>query len=375
MDPLPDPMALRLFADRGTAARPGFRIEDDEAAAAEICRRLDGLPLAIELAAARLRMLTPRQIADRLDDRFRLLTGGSRTVLPRQQTLRAVVDWSWDLLDDAERTVLRRLSVFAGGCDLAAAEAVCSGPQDAGPDDAGPGGPGARPAHPGDVADSLGSLIDKSLVVAAPAPDGPMRYRLLETVGEYAAERLDEAGERAAVERRHLVHYREVARTTDPLLRGPEQRAAIDLFEREYENLRTAMRRAVAARDEQEALHVVLSLAWYWQMRDLRVGGPALVLRRRRARPGSVPAAGRGRAAGLRTVHGRPAAHGARAAAGGPALRRADAHGLHEPRPRRVDHARGHGLAAQRHPGLRPRPAADLPLARRAVVLRRPDDR
>ncbi|MET9667244.1 BTAD domain-containing putative transcriptional regulator [Streptomyces sp. NPDC006475] len=270
VDPLPDPMALRLFADRGTAARPGFRIEDDEAAAAEICRRLDGLPLAIELAAARLRMLTPRQIADRLDDRFRLLTGGSRTVLPRQQTLRAVVDWSWDLLDDAERTVLRRLSVFAGGCDLAAAEAVCSGPQDAGPDDAGPGGPGARPAHPGDVADSLGSLIDKSLVVAAPAPDGPMRYRLLETVGEYAAERLDEAGERAAVERRHLVHYREVARTTDPLLRGPQQRAAIDLFEREYENLRTAMRRAVAARDEQEALHVVLSLAWYWQMRDLR---------------------------------------------------------------------------------------------------------
>ncbi|MFF3242387.1 BTAD domain-containing putative transcriptional regulator [Streptomyces sp. NPDC002870] len=259
VDPLPDPMALKLLADRGAAARPGFRIDADEAtaaAAAEICHRLDGLPLAIELAAARLRMLTPRQIADRLDDRFRLLTSGSRTVLPRQQTLRAVVDWSWDLLDDAERAVLRRLSVFAGGCDLSAAEAVCA---DAGED---------RGSL--DVADALGSLIDKSLVVAAPTPDGQMRYRLLETVGEYAAERLDEAAERTAVERQHLLYYRELARTTDPLLHGHGQRAAVDLLQLEYENLRTALRRAVAARDEQETLHLVLSLAWYWQMKDLR---------------------------------------------------------------------------------------------------------
>ncbi|MEW2485596.1 BTAD domain-containing putative transcriptional regulator [Streptomyces sp. NPDC048411] len=255
--PLPDPMALRLLADRGAAAKPGFRTDVDEetaAAAAEICRRLDGLPLAIELAAARLRMLSPRQIADRLDDRFRLLTSGARTVLPRQQTLRAVVDWSWDLLDPSERAVLRRLSVFAGGCTLVAAEAVCAdGPQDA-----------------REVAGLLGSLVDKSLVVAAPADDGEMRYRLLETVGEYAAERLDEAGERATVERHHLVHFRELARTTDPELRGAGQRAAIDLLQREYENLRTALRHAVAARDEQEALCMVLSLSWYWQMRDLR---------------------------------------------------------------------------------------------------------
>ncbi|MEU3922725.1 BTAD domain-containing putative transcriptional regulator [Streptomyces sp. NPDC029004] len=253
VDPLPDPMALRLLAERGAAARPGFRTEDDPEAAAEICHRLDGLPLAIELAAARLRMLTPRQIADRLDDRFRLLTSGSRTVLPRQQTLRAVVDWSWDLLDDAERAVLPRLSVFAGGCDLAAAEAVC-----------------AEPDEDLDVADVLGSLIDKSLVVAAPTPDGQMRYRLLETVGEYAAERLDQAAERAAVERRHLVHYRELVRATDPLLRGSGQRAAVALLQLEYENLRTALRRAVAARDEQEALFLVVCLTWYWQMRDLR---------------------------------------------------------------------------------------------------------
>ncbi|MES4889967.1 BTAD domain-containing putative transcriptional regulator [Streptomyces sp. NPDC096012] len=249
VEPLPEPVALRLLAERGAAARPGFRVEDDPGACAEICRRLDGLPLAIELAAARLRMLTPRQIADRLDDRFRLLTSGSRTLLPRQQTLRAVVDWSWDLLDADERDVLSRLSVFAGGCDLAAAEAVC--------------GPVAL--------DALGSLVDKSLVVAAPSGDGAMRYRLLETVAEYAAERLDETGGRAGAERAHLTYYRELARTTDPLLRGSEQRAAIERFQLEYENLRTALRHAVALGDEQEGLSLVLSLAWYWQMRDLRI--------------------------------------------------------------------------------------------------------
>ncbi|MEW2417931.1 BTAD domain-containing putative transcriptional regulator [Streptomyces sp. NPDC046866] len=255
VEPLPDPVAVRLLGDRGAAARPGFSPDDDPEAAAEICRRLDGLPLAIELAAARLRLLTPRQIADRLDDRFRLLTGGARTVLPRQQTLRAVVDWSWDLLDEPERAVLRRLSVFAGGCDLAAAEAVCT-------DD--------RGGRPADVADALGALVDKSLVIAAPAADG-MRYRLLETVAEYAGERLDEVpGDRAAAERRHLVHYRELARTTEPLLRGPHQRAAGERFATEYENLRTALRRAVAARDTDEVLCLIHSLGWYWMMHDLR---------------------------------------------------------------------------------------------------------
>ncbi|MEV6838615.1 BTAD domain-containing putative transcriptional regulator [Streptomyces sp. NPDC051133] len=253
VEPLPEPVALRLLADRGAAARPGFRTDDDPGACAEICRRLDGLPLAIELAAARLRMLTPRQIADRLDDRFRLLTSGSRTVLPRQQTLRAVVDWSWELLDTDERDVLARLSVFAGGCDLPAAEAVC--------------GPAAL--------DALGSLVDKSLVVAGPSPaggaGGGMRYRLLETVAEYAGERLDETGRRADAEHAHLTYYRELARTTDPLLRGPEQRTAIDRFELEYENLRTALRHAVAARDEQEALCLVLSMVIFWQMRDQRI--------------------------------------------------------------------------------------------------------
>ncbi|MEU3409574.1 BTAD domain-containing putative transcriptional regulator [Streptomyces sp. NPDC006670] len=251
VEPLPDPVALRLLDDRGAAAKPGFRVADDPEAAAEICRRLDGLPLAIELAAARLRLLTPRQIADRLDDRFRLLTGGARTVLPRQQTLRAVVDWSWDLLDEPERAVLRRLSVFAGGCDLEAAEAVCGD------------GSGL------DVADAMAALVDKSLVVAAPGPAGEMRYRLLETVREYAAERLGET-DRDETEQRHLVHYRELARTTEPRLRGHGQRAAADRIATEYENLRTALRRALATRDVGEVLCLVHALGWYWHMQDLR---------------------------------------------------------------------------------------------------------
>ncbi|MEU8581731.1 AfsR/SARP family transcriptional regulator [Streptomyces abikoensis] len=255
VEPLPDPVALRLLADRGAAARPGFRVADDPEACAEICRRLDGLPLAVELAAARLRMLTPRMLADRLDDRFRLLTSGSRTVLPRQQTLRAVVDWSWDLLDEPERAVLRRLAVFSGGCGLEQAEEVCAD--------------GTAVTAP-DVAVLLGSLVDKSLVVAVPTADGEMRYRLLETVGEYSAERLEEAGERADAQHRHMVAFRELARTADPALRGPGQRAWLDRLELEHDNLRTALRHAVATGDEQEALCLVLSLGWFWQLRDHR---------------------------------------------------------------------------------------------------------
>ncbi|MEJ8633335.1 ATP-binding protein [Streptomyces sp. MS2.AVA.5] len=243
--PLPQDVALVLLGDRGAAVRAGFRTDEDPAACAEICRRLDGLPLALELAAARLRALTPRQIADRLDDRFRLLTGGGRTVLPRQQTLRAVVDWSWDLLDAQERTVLRRLAVFSGGCALPQAEEVC--------------GPGAL--------DGLAGLVDKSLVVAVPdGPDG-MRYRLLETVAEYAGERLTEAGERSAVERRHLRAYRELARAGEPELRGPGQADWLDRFEAEHDNVRAALRTAVRLHDEQEALCLALSMSWFWQQR------------------------------------------------------------------------------------------------------------
>jgi predicted ATPase/DNA-binding SARP family transcriptional activator len=250
VEPLPPLTAHQLFAERAATVRPGrYDSAEDEAAVREICRRLDGLPLAIELAAARLRALSPRQIADRLDDRFRLLTSGSRTLLPRQQTLRAVVDWSWDLLDEPERTALRALSVFAGGCTLAAAEAVC--------------GP--------DALETVASLVDKSLVVAVHGLPGGTRYRLLETIHEYAAERAAEqpAG-RAAAAGRHTAYYRDLARTTDPELRGADQLSRLELLETELDDIRAALHRALEARGEPDALAIALAMGWFWWLRNYR---------------------------------------------------------------------------------------------------------
>ncbi|QQM41862.1 BTAD domain-containing putative transcriptional regulator [Streptomyces liliifuscus] len=250
---LPDP-AHRLFTERAVAAYPDADVSHDPAAVDEICRRLDGLPLAIELAAARLRMLTPRQIADRLDDRFRLLTSGSRTALPRQQTLRAVVDWSWDLLDEPERTVLRELSVFAGGWDLDAAEAVCTGP----------------------VAEIVGALVDKSLVVATPCGRGisGMRYRMLETIHEYAAERAAETPElRATAERRHRAWVRALVEEADPLLRSADQLRWIGRLESDLDNIRAALHRALVAADEPELGSIVLAMGWFWWLRNFRREG------------------------------------------------------------------------------------------------------
>ncbi|WDM11501.1 winged helix-turn-helix domain-containing protein [Streptomyces lavenduligriseus] len=266
VEPLVPEQAHRLFAERARAVRPDAdAVLGDTGAVAEICRRLDGLPLAIELAAARLRLLTPRQIADRLDDRFRLLTSGSRTALPRQQTLRAVVDWSWDLLDERERTVLREVSVFAGGWDLAAAEAVCTGP----------------------AADLLGALVDKSLVVAAPGdPDGTgtgMRYRMLETIHEYATERAAELpAVRAAAERRHRAWVRSLVEEAGPQLRSRAQLPWFSRLESELDNIRAALDRAVRAGDEAEAGALVLAIGWFWWLRSHRqeaVSWVRLVLR------------------------------------------------------------------------------------------------
>ncbi|WP_086809751.1 ATP-binding protein, partial [Streptomyces reticuliscabiei] len=252
VEPLLPDSARRLFEERAAAVRPdaGTALRDTEAVE-EICRRLDGLPLAIELAAARLRMLTPRQIADRLDDRFRLLTSGSRTALPRQQTLRAVVDWSWDLLDERERTVLREVSVFAGGWDLAAAESVCTGP----------------------VSDLVGALVDKSLIVATPheRDAGGMRYRMLETIHEYAAERTAETPElRAAVELRHRAWVRALVEKAEPLLRSAEQLPWIARLETELDNIRAALHRTIRAADEEEAIALVLAMGWFWWLRNYR---------------------------------------------------------------------------------------------------------
>jgi predicted ATPase len=236
--------AVRLFVERATAADPGFVLDSTSApVVAELCRRLDGLPLAIELAAARVRALPPAELAARLGDRFRLLAGGGRATDPRQQTLRATIDWSWELLGDADRRLLRRLSVFSGGWTVAAAEAVG-------------GGDGLEP---GEVLDGLFRLVDRSLVVAAGGD--PARFRLLETLRAYGAERLAEAGETQAVAARHTAWYLELAeeaaghRTARPWLR----RVAAD-----YDNLRAALDRAVAAPDPDTALRLAGALGWYW---------------------------------------------------------------------------------------------------------------
>ncbi|MFD7533502.1 BTAD domain-containing putative transcriptional regulator [Streptomyces sp. NPDC059849] len=287
--PLPADPAHRLFAERARAVRPDFDpgqgAAHDADAVAEICRRLDGQPLAIELAAARLRVLGPRQIADRLDDRFRLLTGGSRTVLPRQQTLRAVVDWSWDLLDEDERTALRQISVFAGGWDLQAAEAVVTSvPASSGPNPAGAASAGAASAgqdssgpFPGrlSTADLIGALVDKSLVVATPAAAGEMRYRLLETIHEYAAERAAEAPEiRAAAASAHTAYFLALVERAEPRIRSGEQLPWIERLETELDNIRAALHRTVLTDpSEPEAVRLVLGMGWFWWLRNFRTEG------------------------------------------------------------------------------------------------------
>ncbi|MFD3424112.1 AfsR/SARP family transcriptional regulator [Streptomyces decoyicus] len=267
LEPLLPAPAHQLFAERAAAVRPDFRAADDPAAVDEICRRLDGLPLAIELAAARLRLLSPRQIADRLDDRFRLLTSGSRTALPRQQTLRAVVDWSWELLDEPERALLRRLSVFAGGCTLAAAEAVC----------------GERAEE---VLDRLGALVDKSLLIVDHRGAEP-RYRMLETIHAYAKERA--AGRPEEHERtlaRHTGHLLDFLADAEPRIRSAEQLPWLARIEAELDNVRAVLHRAVTGRDADTAQRAVLAMGWFWWLRNYREEGVSWVERTTALRPG-----------------------------------------------------------------------------------------
>ena len=230
--PPPDPAALarfaavRLFVDRAAAVRPGFALTAANAAAvAAICARLDGLPLALELAAARVRVLPPEQLLGRLDDRFRLLTGGGRGAPPRQQTLRDTVEWSHALLSAPERVLFRRLAVFAGGWTLEAAEAVGSGA-------------GVSAA---DVLDGLTRLVDQSLVVADAAADGTARFVLPETLRQYAQERLAASGEAAAVRSRHAAYYLALAEASRPPFAEHHDRAWLARLEREHDNLRAAL--------------------------------------------------------------------------------------------------------------------------------------
>jgi non-specific serine/threonine protein kinase len=243
-DVLADSEAVSLFVERATAALPTFAMMRENAAAVErICRQLDGIPLAIELAAARVKLLTAVQIAARLHDCFQLLTTGSRTAMPRQQTLRAAIDWSYDLLAEPERALFRRLAVFAGGWTLEAAEAVCADRDaDIRMQVA------ERAAHPApfmlapsDVLELLAHLVDKSLVVVDTPPGGESRYRLLETVRQYSQEKLRDAIGDVAVRRRHADYFLRLAEEAELALWGPQQVAWLERLEREHENLRGAL--------------------------------------------------------------------------------------------------------------------------------------
>ncbi len=243
--------AVRLFIERAVAVLPTFTVTNENAPwIAQVCHRLDGIPLAVELAAVRVKGLSVEQIAARLDDRFRLLTGGSRTALPHHQTLRAALDWSHDLLSDAERIVFRRLAVFAAGSTLEAAEAVC-------------GGDGVDASE---VLDLLMHLVDKSLVVAE-EQGGKARYRLLETVQQYGRDRLRESGEAEAVRRRHRDWYLGLAERAEPKLVGVEQAAWFDRLEVEHANLRAALMWSVENGGTEAALRLVGALWRFWAVR------------------------------------------------------------------------------------------------------------
>ncbi len=250
--------AVQLLRDRAGAVRKDLVV--DAETMVRVCRALDGMPLAIELAAARLRTMSLDQLASRLHDRFRLLTGGSRTALPRHKTLRAVVDWSWELLADAERMVLRRLAVFSGGASLDAAERVCAG-------DA------VEQEH---VLELLTSLAEKSLLLSE--GDSAPRYRMIGTIKEYARYRLAEAGESDRTRRAHLDYFTELTEAAEPHLRRAEQLEWLAQLEGEHENIGSAMRGALAAGEALGAMRLAAGAGWYWWLGGHKAEGNELII-------------------------------------------------------------------------------------------------
>ena len=260
--------AVRLFVDRAQEATRDFVLNEHSAAAvAQLCRRLDGIPLAIELAAARVRTLSPQELVARLDQRFKLLTRGSRAALERHQTLRNTIDWSYDLLGPRERAALNRLSVFAGSYDLGAAEAVLA-------DSA---------LEPADVADMLSDLADKSLVLVEQDASGGSCYRLLDTIRQYAQERLEDSGDAPAVRRLHAHHYVERAKAAGPRLRSRDQIGCAEELARDTDNFRAALDWALETASPDHALPMVAALAvngvsigcaaWDWAEEATRIPG------------------------------------------------------------------------------------------------------
>jgi predicted ATPase/class 3 adenylate cyclase len=243
--------AVRLFTERAQAVRPGFELTEENAqAVAEICARLDGLPLAIELAATRTKVLTPEQILPRLQQRLTLLTGGARTLPDRQRTLRGAIAWSYDLLEAAERRLFSRLSVFTGGWTLASAEAVCD-----------PGALGLDPL------DAMASLVDQSLVIRVRAVTGEPRFSMLETIREFGREQLAAAAELEPLARRHAEHYLALAMAAEPHLTGPAQAEWLDRCDQEHANLRAALRWAIAAGETDRAQEAAGAIWRFWQQR------------------------------------------------------------------------------------------------------------
>ena len=237
--------STQLFLERARAVNPNFkRTESNALSIGQICSRLDGIPLAIELAAARIKLFSPKQIAARLDDRFRLLVGGSRTALPRQQTLRALIDWSYGLLSEAERSALAYLSVFAGGWTFEAAEAVLGI----------------------DGLDLLSTLVDKSLVIIEETENGGKRYNLLETIRQYAREKLLESGESSMARELHLEYYLQLGAEAESRLLGPQMLQTLNQLEPELDNIRTALEWALEHQPE-IALQLVARLTYFWQGR------------------------------------------------------------------------------------------------------------
>ncbi|MFG2138592.1 BTAD domain-containing putative transcriptional regulator [Streptomyces sp. NPDC048650] len=252
--------AVQLLRDRAGAVRRDLAVDTDTLATmVRVCGVLDGMPLAIELAAARLRTMSIDQLAHRLDDRFRLLTSGSRTALPRHKTLRAAVDWSWELLTDAERIVLRRLAVFSGGASLEAAERVCAG----------------YGVEQEQVLELLTALAEKSLLL--PEGDSAPRYRMIGTIEEYAGLRLAEAGESDLARQAHLTYFTELTETAEPHLRRAEQLEWLATLEAEHDNIGAAMRGALAAGEAQAAMRLAAGAGWYWWLGGHRTEGFALL--------------------------------------------------------------------------------------------------
>jgi predicted ATPase len=257
LDTLSDYEAVQLFVERAQTVMPSFSITSDNAPAiAQVCHHLDGIPLALELAAARVKLLRVEEIAARLDDRFRLLTGGTRTALPRHQTLQALIDWSHDLLTESERVLLRRLSVFAGGWTLEAVESVF-------------GGEGIK-KH--EILDLLTQLVNKSLVVVERKQGEETRYRMLETIRQYAHEKLWGAGEGETLRQRQLAYFVDLAERAEPNLRAFDMIMWLDKLEAELDNIRVALEWAQES-DVAAQLRLASALLWFWWIRGHRNEG------------------------------------------------------------------------------------------------------